>query len=156
MKLSKDAHAEVLVKAEYIFMFFILFGFLINMFWPLGSIPTFVRSALGIIFVGTSVNIIRLSWDLFEKAKTSTNPLKPTKLLITTGPHKYSRNPQYFSRILMQVGIGFVFGNIWIVILVIPAFVAVWYSVIIPEERYLEQKFGEKYLQYKASTRCWL
>ncbi len=155
MKLAKDAHAEVFVKAEYIFMFFILLGFLINMVWPIGSIPKFIRIAFGAIFVITSVNIIRLSWDLFEKAKVSTNPFKPTKSLITTGPHKYSRNPQYLSRILIQIGIGFIFGNIWIIILVIPAFVLVWRSVVIPEERYLEQRFGEKYLQYKALTRCW-
>jgi protein-S-isoprenylcysteine O-methyltransferase Ste14 len=29
------------------------------------------------------------------------------------------------------------------------------YYVIIPEERYLEEKFGEKYLSYKTSVRRW-
>lgn len=70
-------------------------------------------------------------------------------------PYKRSRRPIYFGRILVQLGIGFLFGNIWIVGLVVPTVLTIWYGVIIPEEKYLEQRFWNKYIKYKDSARCW-
>jgi protein-S-isoprenylcysteine O-methyltransferase Ste14 len=121
--------------------------------WP---IPKFIRIIFGLILVVVSASVMLPSWELFKKEKTPVNPYKQTRSLVITGPYKYSRNPQYLSRVLVQMAFGFLFGNIWIVIMVIPALILVWHGVIIPEERYLEQRFGKKYLQYKASTRCWL
>jgi protein-S-isoprenylcysteine O-methyltransferase Ste14 len=156
VKLSRTIHAQVLMRAEWIFITAILTGFLINFFWPVWTIPKLIRIIFGLILVVISSSIMLPSWELFKKEKTPVNPYKQTKSLVTTGPYNYSRNPQYLSRVLVQMALGFFFGNIWIIIMVIPAISFVWYSVIIPEERYLEQRFGKKYLQYKTSVRCWL
>ena len=40
--------------------------------------------------------------------------------------------------------------------LLLPLIAVIRYGVIAREERYLERKFGEEYLRYKASVRRWL
>jgi len=57
---------------------------------------------------------------------------------------------------LMQIGIGIGLGNGWIVALVPPVLLVVYFTAIRHEEAYLERKFGETYAKYKASVRRWL
>ena len=46
--------------------------------------------------------------------------------------------------------------GLWIAVLVIPTILVINIGVIAREERYLEQKFGEEYLAYKAAVRRWV
>lgn len=156
VKLPRTMNAKILVRAEWIFITAIFLGFIVNIFYPLWEIPKYVRFVLGSILLILSGCIMLPSWDLFKKNRTPVNPYKQTISLVTNGTYKYSRNPQYLSRAVIQVAFGILFGNIWIIIMVIPAMILVWCCVILPEERYLEQRFSNKYLQYKASTRCWI
>ncbi len=155
MKSLKENHAEVITQAEYIFIISIALGFVINFFLPLRGIPKIIHIPLGIIFLIAGIRILVLCVDRFQKAKTPVSPYKPVKSFIMKGPYKRSRHPMYFGRALLQMGIGFIFGNIWIVILLIPTLIVVWYGVMIPEEKYLEQRFGDKYSVYRKSVRCW-
>ena len=44
----------------------------------------------------------------------------------------------------------------WMTLLVVPFGSALCLAVIRPEERYLEDKFGDTYRAYKASARRWI
>tara|TARA_B100000745_G_C20120981_1_gene383805 strand:+ start:36 stop:527 length:492 start_codon:yes stop_codon:yes gene_type:complete len=151
-----ENHPKVITQAEYVFIISIVLGFIINFFLPLRGIPKIIHIPLGVVFIIAGIRVLALSIDRFQKAKTSVSPFKPVKSLVMKGPYKRSRHPMYFGRVLLQMGIGFIFGNIWIVVLVIPTILIIWYGVIIPEEKYLQQRFGNKYLTYKKSTRCWI
>ncbi len=153
MKFSQEDHAQVITQAEYVFLISLFLGFLINLFWPVHfPFPKFIHITLGIAVVMIGVLIYLLSAQQFQKARTYSSPYKPAKSLITMGPYKRFRHPMYLGRLLQHIGMGVIFGNIWILILVIPALIIVWFGVIIPEERYLERRFGQKYLKYKNST----
>jgi len=76
--------------------------------------------------------------------------------LITNGHYRFSRNPAYVSLTLLYLGVGILFDNVWILILVIPVFLVMDLWVVRGEERHLSAKFGEEYLRYKASVRRWL
>ena len=56
---------------------------------------------------------------------------------------------------MLQVGIGLALGFAWVVIMVVPAILVIRFGVIAREERYLEAKFGETYLNYKNRVRRW-
>lgn len=155
MKPYKEDHARVLIQAEYIFFTAILLGFLLNFLWPIKFLPRIIHIPLGIIVLVAALILLFLSMDLYKKARTYSSPHKPAKSLITKGPYKYYAHPMYVGRMLQQIGMGIAFGNLWILITLIPALIVVWYGVIVPEEQYLERRFGQKYLQYKGSTRCW-
>lgn len=55
--------------------------------------------------------------------------------------------------ILIYAGIGIAAGSLWVLGLTLPLIAVIRYGVIAREERYLERKFGEEYLRYKASAR---
>jgi protein-S-isoprenylcysteine O-methyltransferase Ste14 len=76
--------------------------------------------------------------------------------LITDGPYRFSRNPLYLGgNIFMFYGAALLLGT--------PSGLVV-FTVLIPvadfmirrEERQLEEKFGERWLQYKKRVRRWL
>jgi protein-S-isoprenylcysteine O-methyltransferase Ste14 len=62
----------------------------------------------------------------------------------------------YLALCLVQTAIGF-FLNDWITLLfVVPLVIVLHFGVILPEERYLEAKFGEPYLALKSNVRRWI
>ena len=68
--------------------------------------------------------------------------------LVTSGPYRYSRNPQYVGDSLNIVGY-MVLTNSWMVWLV--GILGVMLNILAPftEEPWLEERFGDEYLEYK-------
>jgi protein-S-isoprenylcysteine O-methyltransferase Ste14 len=62
----------------------------------------------------------------------------------------------YLSLAFLYAGLTLWFNVFWALILLPVVIVIVRYYVITGEERYLERKFGEEYLRYKARVRRWL
>jgi protein-S-isoprenylcysteine O-methyltransferase Ste14 len=91
-----------------------------------------------------------------KKAGTNVNPAEPTLTIVRGGPYRFTRNPMYLALCLLQVALGF-FLNDWITLLfVVPLAVIMHYGVILREERYLTEKFGEPYLELKREVRRWI
>lgn len=83
-------------------------------------------------------------------------PWKPPKGLVVTGPFRYTRNPIYFSWVVMMAGVA-VFTNISAVFIVIPIFMAaVHFGIVIWEEKKLEKIYGKRYLDYKKKVPRWI
>jgi protein-S-isoprenylcysteine O-methyltransferase Ste14 len=68
--------------------------------------------------------------------------------LITTGPYKYTRNPQYIGDSLNIMGY-MVLTNSWMVWII--GILGVMLNILAPftEEPWLEEQFGKEYLEYK-------
>jgi len=62
----------------------------------------------------------------------------------------------YLSLLPLYVGGSLLFQLPWAWVLLQPMFLALHFGVIIPEERYLEVKFGDTYLRYNQVVRRWL
>jgi protein-S-isoprenylcysteine O-methyltransferase Ste14 len=91
-----------------------------------------------------------------KKAGTNVNPAKPALTIVRGGPYRFTRNPMYLALCLLQIALGF-FLNDWITLLfVVPLALIVHYGVILREESYLTDKFGEPYLQLKSEVRRWI
>ena len=89
------------------------------------------------------------------RANTTVLPHRRVDRLVTHGAFRFRRNPIYMGEVLLFLGLAQATGNIWLAI-VAPLFaVAVLGLAILPEERHLEARFGEAYLDYKARTRRW-
>ncbi len=92
----------------------------------------------------------------FKNAQTRIEPWRPTSSVITTGPYRYSRNPIYLAFAVAGAGIALAF-NTWWMLLSLLVFVLIADKLVIErEERYLERKFSESYLNYRRETRRWL
>jgi protein-S-isoprenylcysteine O-methyltransferase Ste14 len=57
---------------------------------------------------------------------------------------------------MMYMGIASLANALWAIILLPVALLVIQHGVIEREERYLERKFGEEYLSYKARVRRWI
>jgi protein-S-isoprenylcysteine O-methyltransferase Ste14 len=92
----------------------------------------------------------------FKRAKTPVPTNEPTRALVTTGMHGWTRNPIYVGMFLLYVGIGIVARSWWVLILTVPLAVVMRYGVVAREEAYLERRFGGVYREYKARVRRWV
>ncbi len=91
----------------------------------------------------------------FARADTPFD-FRPVKAVVTEGPYSFTRNPMYISFSLIYAGIGVAFESV-VALLLLSVAIALIDRMIIPrEERYLEQRFGEEYLRYKAKVRRWI
>ena len=62
----------------------------------------------------------------------------------------------YLGLLIMQVGIGMLLSIVHIIFFTFFTFIILKYYVVLPEEKYLENKFGKKYHEYKKSVRRWI
>lgn len=89
-------------------------------------------------------------------ARTSPDPRQPTTALVEGGTYKLTRNPMYLSMVIAYAGLFIFLQNLWFLPFV-P--VLVWLLtkwVIVPEERYLEQKFGSEYQNFVSRVPRWI
>lgn len=110
---------------------------------------------VGLALIVVSIVIALWARRQFIKGGTSIRPDAPSSAILSTGPFRFTRNPLYLSLAMLQVGIGLAAGLAWVVAMVVPAVLVIRFDVIAREERYLERKFGEEYLNYKARVRRW-
>jgi protein-S-isoprenylcysteine O-methyltransferase Ste14 len=75
--------------------------------------------------------------------------------LVIDGPFRWRRNPIYMGHVLIFLGLAELTHNIWFVMLAAAYALAVYWLAILPEERHLEERFGQAYLDYKGRTKRW-
>lgn len=91
-------------------------------------------------------------WTLHRHG-TTVHPTRATTVLVTDGPFRIRRNPIYLSHLLILLGVAELTKNVWFAILVLPYAALVTWLAILPEERHLEDRFGDAYRAYKERTR---
>jgi len=92
----------------------------------------------------------------FSLTATPVPTYQPTRALVTTGIHGWTRNPIYLGMFLCYVGIGLGTRSPWVLVLTLPLAITIRYGVIAREEAYLERRFGDAYRDYQARVRRWL
>jgi protein-S-isoprenylcysteine O-methyltransferase Ste14 len=152
----KTDYPQTKMDAPVLLAITILLTIVLQRYVPLPFLPSLPSRIIGVILFigGFSIGIPAFRGML--KAKTSPNPHRPTNALVFEGTYRITRNPMYLSMLVIYAGISIFFQNPWfIVFLPILAWLfTTW--VIIPEEKYLEQKFGAEYLDFKTRVRRWV
>ncbi|MPZ57914.1 MAG: isoprenylcysteine carboxylmethyltransferase family protein [Rhizobiales bacterium] len=92
----------------------------------------------------------------FSRAATPVPTNEPTRALVTSGVHGWTRNPIYLGMFLVYGGIGVAAHSTWVLVLTLPLAILIRYGVVAREEAYLERRFGDAYLNYKQRVRRWL
>lgn len=72
--------------------------------------------------------------------------------LSASGPYAYLRHPFYLGNFFIGIGLCLAVNEWYAYVLFVISYIFV-YSIVIPyEEKFLENKFGKRYLEYKAQT----
>jgi protein-S-isoprenylcysteine O-methyltransferase Ste14 len=114
-------------------------------------------SAIGGVFIlGIGVALIVSARTLHVRTGQNPAPWKPSPELILTGPYRLTRNPMYVGLTIVQIGLGVALNNLWVALFALPALLTVHVIAVLPEEKYLAEKFGETYTAYRGRVRRYL
>jgi protein-S-isoprenylcysteine O-methyltransferase Ste14 len=156
-KDDKD-HDQIVAHPPVIMGIVLAAGFILHKIFPLAilSDPGALSKVLaGILFVIGGVIMVPTTRLMLRK-KTNPRPDRPTSTIVSEGFFRYSRNPLYLSLMLIYSGIAVYSNSLWVVLLFPLLFFGLERGVVFREERYLEGKFGDEYLQYKKKVRRWI
>ena len=150
--MTQPTSSGVRIFPPAIHLVAIAIGFLLQWAVPIRisgmRIPGFVLLAIALgLIVWTAI--------LMSRAGTTPNPTRPTTALLIGGPFRFTRNPMYLAWELIVVGVGLAANAPWVIVMAVPAALLTRRLVIDKEERYLENKFGAEYLNYKSRVRRW-
>ena len=152
---GKD-RAGVIAPPPLIYLGFIVIGLALEYLWPAPLLGQDVQYTVGAALIAVAFLIAVPAFLQFRRAKTNVDPYKPVTAIISKGPFRWTRNPLYLAMAVLQLGIAAALDGLWIALMVVPALIVIHYGVIAREERYLEAKFGDEYLSYKAAVRRWV
>ncbi len=154
---SED-HPNIFVHPPLVMLLAIIIGFIARGFWGgfMDIVPRLVGEALGSILILGAITILQLGVSTFAEGGEALRPSTPSRQLFTKGVYAYTRNPIYVAMMLLGGGLGFATLNLWTILMTFMAGVIINYLVIKPEERYLEDRFGVEYEDYKKRVRRWM
>lgn len=124
-----------------------------------GGAPAYASAArvsVGALIGALGVALFVRTVAAHRRAGNDPHPTSPTTTLITSGPYGLSRNPGYLGFALLQAGIALGVDSLWALGSVVVSILLAHYLAVLPEEAYLEGKFGEPYRRYRAAVRRWL
>ena len=155
--MKDNDHARVITKPPLIFLIAVLVGWGIHWIWPAAfSLTRSTSWLLGGAAIVLAVLLAAWSLIRFRRGEQNPDPQTPTPSLYTDGPYARSRNPIYVALAVLQVGIALIANIPWILLMVIPALMIVHFGIVIPEEAYLEERFGDNFREYRARVRRWI
>ncbi|NNE99312.1 MAG: isoprenylcysteine carboxylmethyltransferase family protein [Pyrinomonadaceae bacterium] len=152
---NKD-NPGVVAPPPLIFLSGLLIGGVISWFYPFLFLPKFVGYILGGTLCVFGLAIVFVARSNMAKAETNIEPWKPTTAILSSGIYGISRNPVYIALIFIYLGITFVLNSLWLLPPLILVLLVIHFGVVLREEKYLEQKFGAEYLNYKKRVRRWI
>jgi len=92
------------------------------------------RSLLsGVVFVAMGLALRGLASGHVQK----------NEQLTTTGPYAYTRNPLYLGSLILATGFAIAARSLWVALVLVILFLAIYLPVIRAEEKYLEERFPE-------------
>jgi protein-S-isoprenylcysteine O-methyltransferase Ste14 len=151
--------ADVIARPPLLFLGALLLGFGADHLLPLGLVVPgdvqIFRAAGGALAL-FGVTLMAAGIRNFSRAATPVPTNQPTRALVTTGIHGWTRNPIYLGMFLIYGGIGVAAHSPWVLVLALPLAILIRYGVVAREEAYLRQRFGDAYLDYKRRVRRWL
>jgi len=133
-------------------------GFALERRWPIAIVAGHPRGflAAGVALAALGVGLAFSGVLAFRRAGTSPNPTRPTNALTAAGPYRFTRNPMYLGLAIASAGVAVACDALWPLLLVPVAAALMVPLVIVREERYLEEKFGDAYRRYRSSVRRWI
>jgi protein-S-isoprenylcysteine O-methyltransferase Ste14 len=92
----------------------------------------------------------------FAAAGTTVKPFERSRVLVTSGPYRFTRNPMYLGLVSMLVGLALALGTPapWAAAAAMAATLQLRF--IRNEERALAASLGEPYQRYRERVRRWL
>jgi protein-S-isoprenylcysteine O-methyltransferase Ste14 len=150
-KPTINIYAQFFSKFALIFPAIMFFLSLAGIHFPRCHLPGWTNPIGSLLFLAGMVLLYLSLWNLGRFTKMGL-PKNDEIALQTSGIYRLSRNPMYFGLIILAVASTMLLPNLLNMMLTI-AGILIHHRIILREEAFLEEKFGEKYREYKRRTR---
>jgi len=151
---SRDT-AGVVAPPPLFYVIALALGLVAQHFYPQRVLPSPVGLVVGPFLIAIAlINFVGALLTL-RRAQTSPKPWRPTTALVISGPYRWTRNPIYLAFTLVYLGVTAWVNTLWPLILLPLVLFVMHRGVILREEAYLEQKFGDEYRRYKNDVCRW-
>lgn len=106
--------------------------------------------AAGLVLVGVTV------WQFGKVGRGTLAPWDPTRRLVVTGVYRHVRNPMISGVFLVLLGEGLAFGSVGVLLWAVGFFALNATYIPLVEERGLERRFGDQYVEYRRHVPRWV
>ncbi len=156
MPFGSGYNAQVIAPPAALLAGALLAGFILDFIWPIGFVPAGYSLPVGFALIFVAVNLMTFAAREMIRIKTTLSMQTPATDLATENAFAWSRNPIYLGMVLLCGGVAVFTNSLWTLLLTLALAVVLQKGVIEPEEAYLERRFGQRYLAYKARVRRWI
>jgi len=116
-------------------------------------------TSLRLIIIGLIISLIGIAFRMHTASYLWGKHIDTevdTDFLCTSGPFAFTRNPLYLGNFIVSLGACISFNEWYGYVIFIIEFTLL-YSIVIPfEERFMQEKFGDVYAEYKSHVRRFL
>ncbi len=156
MSLTPTKAAGAFPPCALTFLGGLIVGQAINFYLPLPLWPSIWIQLIGIAPLLLGTWLLASARIAFRCHKTPMSPMMPSVELVQDGPYRFTRNPQYLAFALIYLSAALLLNSACVLI-VLPLILVLFDRAQIPrEERYLQERFGDVYTQYRANVRRWI
>ena len=152
---KRNDNANVVIFPPLLFLIATVLALTTKFVLPSISFPFLIKQS-GYIWITVGFLVLLAAVRQLNKHKTTVHPDGVTTTIVSNGIFKYSRNPIYLSFTLLYLGVVLLSNSIVGLVLLVPLIIITQKGIIEREEKYLSQKFGEEYNQYKSTVRRWI
>ena len=130
--------------------------FAVEWFFPTSFVGGPLRWILGALIFVAGIVLNVGGFVTQKRAGTDPIPFNPSTRIVAHGLYRFTRNPMYVHFALWTLGLALLVDSVWMLLAVPIGLVLSDRIVVAREERYLERKFGDEYLDYKRRVRRWI
>lgn len=141
-------------------LFVIIFPFLFfsaSKYFDLFIINNNALKAIGLLLILVGSGLFIYCFRLFKIfGKGTPVPIEPPKKIVQQGLYKYVRNPMYLGYFAIVIGEALFFGAALLFVYAVIFIFSTHMYVVYSEEKYLEKRFGDSYVEYTKKVSRWL
>ena len=128
----------------------------LHFLWPWRQLFQFPLTLVGFLPIAAGV-VLNLSADrALNRQNTTVKPFEESRVLITSGVYRLSRNPMYLGMALIILGVAVFLGSATPFLIAILLPLLLHWKFINPEEAMLSRSFGKVFTEYRTHTRKWI
>jgi len=134
----------------------LLAGWLATQYWGDPLVLGGWRIPLGWVLVAFFAGWNGWALATFARHRTGLVPGQATTTIVADGPFRFTRNPLYVGLLVLYVAIALLAPTLWGLVLLPAVVTLTLWGAILPEERFLHDRFGDEYDDYARRVRRWL
>ncbi len=145
----------LLSHSYLVFLFSVILGVIFDIFAPFSLFLNVPSQGIGVILIFLGSVIVYWAQTTSGNYKEN-DPKFKNKSFFYRGPYKFTRNPTHFGLLIMTLGLALLINSFFSIVFTIIAHVLTKIFFVKKQEKILEKKYGDLYLDYKKKVKNWI